>query len=170
VERLTYDFAIGGNHCWEVHGADNLTCAEVCKDQGDNGCDNCPIRKSFDRLAAYEDTGLMPEEIVALQASFEELKKEAVPLMRARIEERLVVLPCKVGDQLWYYPEWYAGSGYEPEPLMVEEANSYSGSIAVECYMDPDNKVSVLAGDFGKTVFRTREEAKAAHCNGGNAP
>lgn len=66
MERLTYDFAIGGRHCWEVHGADNLLCSEVCKNQGDKGCEDCPIRKTIDRLAAYEDTGLTPEEIMGL--------------------------------------------------------------------------------------------------------
>ena len=55
MERLTYDFCIGGNHCWQVKGADNLECREVCERQGDNGCKTCPIAKAFDRLAAIED-------------------------------------------------------------------------------------------------------------------
>lgn len=43
-------------------------CTEICEDVDDKygnveGCDNCPIQKVFDRLAAYEDTGLMPDEI-----------------------------------------------------------------------------------------------------------
>lgn len=63
MERLTYDFSIGGNHCWQVKGADNLECREVCQRRGDKGCKDCPIAVAFDRLAAYEDTGLGPEEI-----------------------------------------------------------------------------------------------------------
>lgn len=63
MERLTYDFSIGGNHCWQVKGADNLECREVCQIQGDKGCKDCPIAAAFDRLAAYEDTGLTPEEV-----------------------------------------------------------------------------------------------------------
>ena len=63
MERLTYDFSIGGNHCWQVKGADNLECREVCQIQGDKGCKDCPIAAAFDRLAAYEDTGLIPEEV-----------------------------------------------------------------------------------------------------------
>ena len=55
MKRLTYDFEIGGNHCWQVKGADNLECREVCERQGDNGCKTCPISKAFDRLAAIED-------------------------------------------------------------------------------------------------------------------
>ena len=55
MKRLTYDFEIGGNHCWQVAGADNLECREVCERQGDDGCKTCPIAKAFDRLAAIED-------------------------------------------------------------------------------------------------------------------
>lgn len=63
MERLTYDCCVSGNHCWQVRGADNLTCKEVCVNQGDRGCDRCPIRIAIDRLAAYEETGLSPGEI-----------------------------------------------------------------------------------------------------------
>lgn len=69
MERLTYDFVIGNRHCWQVKGADNLLCEEICKTQGDNGCVKCPIAKAFDRLAAYEDTGLEPEEIFKATAT-----------------------------------------------------------------------------------------------------
>ena len=55
MERLTYDFCIGGNHCWQVKGADNLECREVCQRQEDKGCKDCPIAKAFDRLASIED-------------------------------------------------------------------------------------------------------------------
>ena len=66
MDRLTYDFQLGGSHCWQVKGADNLECREVCQRQEDRGCTDCPIAKAFDRLAAYEDTGLEPEEIDSL--------------------------------------------------------------------------------------------------------
>lgn len=62
MDRLTYDFQIGGSHCWQVKGADNLECREVCQRQEDRGCTDCPIAKAFDRLAAYEETGLEPED------------------------------------------------------------------------------------------------------------
>lgn len=63
MERLTYDFCMGDHHCWQIKGADNLECRQVCEEQGENGCKTCPIAKAFDRLAAYEDTGLTPEEV-----------------------------------------------------------------------------------------------------------
>ena len=73
MERLTYDFAIGGNHCWQVKGADNRECRQVCEEQEENGCKGCPIALAFDRLAAYEDTGLAPEEV--------QIQKEAMESM-----------------------------------------------------------------------------------------
>lgn len=55
MERLTYDCCVDGYHCWQVKGADNSECREVCENQKDSGCKNCPISKAFDRLAAIED-------------------------------------------------------------------------------------------------------------------
>ena len=63
MERLTYDCCVGDIHCWQVKGADNRECRQVCEEQEENGCKGCPIALAFDRLAAYEDTGLAPEEV-----------------------------------------------------------------------------------------------------------
>ena len=73
MERLTYDFCLGDSHCWQVKGADNLECRQVCEEQEENGCKGCPIALAFDRLAAYEDTGLAPEEV--------QIQKEAMESM-----------------------------------------------------------------------------------------
>lgn len=63
MERLTYDCYFGDIHWWHVKGADNRECRQVCEEQEENGCKGCPIALAFDRLAAYEDTGLTPEEV-----------------------------------------------------------------------------------------------------------
>lgn len=73
MERLTYDFCLGDIHCWQVKGADNRECRQVCEEQEENGCKGCPIALAFDRLAAYEDTGLTPEEV--------QIQKEAMERM-----------------------------------------------------------------------------------------
>ena len=75
MERLTYDFCIGGNHCWQVKGADNLECREVCQCQEDKGCKDCPIAKAFDRLAAIED-------ILGDEYDLDELSKAMAALRR----------------------------------------------------------------------------------------
>ena len=63
MERLTYDCCLGDIRCWQVKGTDNLECRQVCEEQEENGCKGCPIALAVDRLAAYEDTGLTPEEV-----------------------------------------------------------------------------------------------------------
>lgn len=56
MERLTYDFCVMNAHCWQIKGADNLECREVCENQDDlEGCKTCPIAKAFDRLAEIEN-------------------------------------------------------------------------------------------------------------------
>jgi len=59
----------------------------------------------YNRLAAYENTGLEPEEIRVLQEEHEFYNKEDVPTSQRLIElaiadkeGRCVVLPCKEGD------------------------------------------------------------------------
>lgn len=61
----------------------------------------------YNRLAAYENTGLEPEEIRVLQEEHEFYNKEDVPTSQRLIElaiadkeGRCVVLPCKEGDTL----------------------------------------------------------------------
>ena len=73
MERLTYDCYFGDIHWWHVKGAGNLGCRQVCEEQEENGCKGCPIELAFDRLAAYEYTGLTPEEV--------QIQKEAMESM-----------------------------------------------------------------------------------------
>lgn len=55
MKRLTYDYFVDGHHCWQVEGADNMMCSDVCAQNEDRGCTTCPIAKAFDRLAAIEN-------------------------------------------------------------------------------------------------------------------
>lgn len=63
AERLTVDFCVNGEHCWQVKGADNLMCGEVCEGREGDGCEGCPLAIAINKLAAYENTGLSPEQI-----------------------------------------------------------------------------------------------------------
>ena len=74
-----------------------------------------PSQEIIDRLAAYENTGLYPEEVevckVALMgkslAAIKEIEGISVERMKelakAEAEGRLLVLPCKVGDTVWAF-------------------------------------------------------------------
>ena len=76
MKRLTYDFELGGNHCWQVEGSDNLVCREICEMQeNDSGCKSCPIARAFDRLAAIED-------ILGDEYGLDELSKAMAALRR----------------------------------------------------------------------------------------
>lgn len=130
----------------------------------------------IDRLAAYEDTGLTPEEIVNLQGEMitaydpdyqpylveatGSAAKHIIELRCAEDDGRLVVLPCKVGDTLFDIYEAKANGTGEIKALPVAE---------MHIHVDKRNKAWFIIGgyyfdeaDFGKTVFLTREEAEAA--------
>lgn len=69
----------GGMECFACNG----DCSRGCTWE----------EAAWSRLAAYEDTGLEPEEITAMQHTLDEYHKVADPLLRAQAEGRLVVLP-----------------------------------------------------------------------------
>lgn len=134
MERLTYN----DDGCWQVHGAGQNLCKQVCEEY--SNCDSCPIGRAIDRLAEYEDTGLTVER--------------AVELGKADSEGRVVVLPCKVGDKI--YLRGKADKRTRSGVRIVEQAISY---IAI--YDDWIDIGGICeAGELGKTVFLTREEAE----------
>jgi RNA polymerase-binding transcription factor DksA len=45
-------------------------CGDLCTEYLYKECKGCPVQEAFDRLAAYEDTGLTPERIRELQNAF----------------------------------------------------------------------------------------------------
>ena len=168
MERLTYDFALVGNHCGQVKGADNLECREVCEGQGDDGCKTCPIAKAFDRLAAYENTGLEPEEIVKIREDIENgymkstARRYGVPVDRLRElaqadrEGRCVVLPCKVEDDV------YINILGRTLPFTVISISQMASTPTFKAQHGIRLVYIFKADDVGETVFFTRAEAEAA--------
>lgn len=80
------------------------TCAAKPRDEFCS-CDEEIAR--YEKLRAYEDTGLTPEEIHALSDDLFSNYNEVTPaicrgieLWKAEVEGRLIVLPCKVGDEV----------------------------------------------------------------------
>lgn len=112
----------------------------------------------FLRLAAYEDTGLTPEEVDKLTRDWSDLCtivgecgdiSRVRELAEADKDGRLVVLPCKVGDTVYLIVTKRA-KVYMPEFSFVKKSR-----------LTFLNMERVLQ-DFGKTVFLTREEAEKA--------
>ena len=113
------------------------------------------------RLKAYEDTELTPEEIDMDHEAAEQLRYLCRDCALDRLEElaeadragRLVVLPCKVGDTVYFA---LLGRIIEKQVFSIV---SFSNSIRIYCdgtseYFRPE--------DIGKTFFLTREAAEAA--------
>lgn len=188
MERLTYDFCVGDKHCWQVKGADNLECREVCRNQGENGCTDCPIAKAFDRLAAYEDTGLEPEEIrdsiggispICVQCDgktsdgivtekcvypdditkYLEQSKHLCELAQAEKEGRLVVLPAEKIFEL----TWDAGPNCDLIcPVSINGVGQCDFCENGKLYIYERTCRQEHIEHVGKTVFLTREAAEAA--------
>ncbi len=138
-------------------------------------------RTVIDRLGAYEDSGLVPEEAAAIEAALigrltAEIKEiNGVPIKRlnelaqAEKDGRLAVLPCKVGDTVYVIPSKanYALNILNRHPennrvyeQPVREVRFYNNGVflLITC----DGTQAVHSKFFGETWFLTREEAEAA--------
>ena len=153
MERLTFE----GNFC-EI-----ARCKEVkCPYDTD-----CSQKQVWERLKAYEDSGLSPEDAANLHAILR--LGDGMTLMRLRElavedqERRVVVLPCKVGDILWItgsIRRLYSAkvrTFFIGNPSGVRGRDNDAGTqmiLTTEC--------DVPMRDFCITVVLTREEAEKA--------
>lgn len=121
------------------------------------------------RLKDYEDTGLMPAEVHSMYGewcammsvlngigSYERLRE----LAEADKDERLVVLPCKVGDTVLANLDGMRHT----RKCVIEFANigSHVTTIVFSTVDGLREQYGVNPISFGKTVFLTREEAEKA--------
>lgn len=122
------------------------------------------------RLKAYEDTGLEPEEVLPKDKADE----IALKLMRladlesicnyTRLRElaeadkdgRVVVLPCRQGDELWTYGNF--PHGREAYRFTVSDVSTLNGRTVLNTL----GFGTIGPEDIGKTVFLSREEAEKA--------
>lgn len=160
MERLTFE----GNFC------DIAQCREIpCPYNG-----ACSQRKVWERLKAYEDRGLTPEEVLPKDKADE----IALKLMRladlesfcnyTRLRElaeankdgRVVVLPCKVGQRVFALLDTDKHLS-ECEVKQIGLSNEI-GFVGIEPIGARGREYGVSINGFGKTVFLTREEAEKA--------
>lgn len=144
---------------------------------GGMGCrtEDCEFKVEIcERLAAYEDTGLTPEEVLPKDKADE----IALKLMRladlesfcnyARLRElakankdgRVVVLPCKVGQRVFALLDTDKHLS-ECEVKQIGLGNEI-GFVGIEPIGARGREYGVSINGFGKTVFLTREEAEKA--------
>ena len=153
MERLTFD----GNFC-EI-----ARCKEV-KCPYDTACSQ---KQVWERLKQYEDTKRTPEQIEALEAAImgkavaQITEFEGLPIDRLRElavadqEGRVIVLPCKRGDELWTYCNHPVKRVYS---FTVSDVSTLNGRTVLNTL----GLGTIRPEDIGKTVFRTREEAEKA--------
>lgn len=144
--------------------------------------ENTAVGKALLRLAAYEDTGLGPDEITTepygcafycnrkcnLDGDWcaegpgcpyeikAETAKHLLEFAQAEKDGRLVVLPCKVGDTVYVT----YGEGYRPH--VVDRMYIFANNQVQVRMRHSCTETLWLSAAFGKTVFLTREEAEAA--------
>lgn len=124
-------------------------------------------RDLYGRLKAYEDTGMYPESVEALKLSMmgkaisEITEFNGLPIDRLRElaeadkDGRVVVLPCRQGDELWTYCNHPVKRVYS---FTVSDVSTLNGRTVLNTL----GLGTIRPEDIGKTVFLTREEAERA--------
>lgn len=151
MERLTFD----GNFC-DIAQCTSTPGGSFCEDG------SCSARKVWERLKAYEETGLTPEEIDMDHEAAEQLRHlcrgcdldRLEKLAEADRDGQLVVRPCKVGDTLFRV---FAG-----EILEHKVRNMRYLAIQERWDIDTTPFCSYVESSIGKTIFLTREAAEKA--------
>lgn len=151
MKRLTFE----GNFC------DIAQCRELpCKYDG-----NCSQKQVWERLKAYEDSRLSPQACAEAREIEETLSgcdysiSRMVELMKADVEGRVLILPCKVGDMLYEVTGRKTISVYKIKAIRVELFSLFIEWDIVEGFVWQYLN-GINANEIGKTVFLTREEAE----------
>lgn len=163
MERLTKYLASGAaTYDYPVDCCSGVDCNDrVAKSAYRQTC--------VERLAAYEDTGLTPEEIKKIGMETEAGCVKAIAwtygvdinrireLAEADKDGCVIIVPCKVGDTVYFA---LLGKIIEKQVFSIV---AFSNSTRIYCggtseYFRPE--------DIGKTFFLTREEAET--CIGGD--
>ena len=126
-------------------------------------------QRCVERLAAYEETGLTPERCAEFARAdaegryivMRDAEQEGVARLRelaeADKEGRVLVLPCKVGDTVYF--RTYDCNGKVDLGIQPHKVTAIVGSAIVRGgYID----IGLLLGQYGVSWFLTREEADAA--------
>ena len=156
MERLTFE----GNFC------DIAQCRDSACRQGGT----CTQRQVWERLKAYEDTGLSPKACKQAREIEDGLSGEdysiarMVEVMNADKDGRVVVLPCKVGDTVWFARSVFRQVDRPIEATVTGFASYGTTGELIYTTMTVEGQITrrFLEHQIGKTVFLTREEAEKA--------
>ena len=150
MERLPFE----GNFC-EIAQCECMKCPYDT---------DCSQKQVWERLKAYEDSGLSPEDAANLHAIVR--LGDGMTLMRLRElavadqEGHVIVLPCKVGHRVFALLDKDKHIS-ECEVKQIGLGDEI-GFVVLEPIGARGRKYGVALNGFGKTVFLTREEAEKA--------
>jgi len=121
----------------------------------------CWQGEAVEILAEYEDSGLTPEganNIANLLRGHDFPTAALEFLIDAEQEDRLIILPCKAGDTVYYS---HAGKVIEKTILCFIKYTHIDDTVA---FFDKELTESCEVSNFGKYgyVYLTRQEAEAA--------
>lgn len=119
-------------------------CNEVCSEE--------PCEPSDCDWMAFIDKEPAADVVPVVHG---ELTEHIHELLRAEKDGRLVVLPCKVGDELWSFSTYPAARVYGFTVTDISTLNGRTVLNTLGCG-------TLWERDIGKTVFFTREEAEKA--------
>ena len=147
----------------------------ICATHIEKGCGLCPQMKYVrctERLA--DESITMIERLTAENAALREkvpltedtminLAAQALGVEPSRLRElaeadkdgRVVVLPCRQGDELWTYCDYPVKRVYS---FTVSDVSTLNGRTVLNTL----GLGTIRPEDVGKTVFLTREEAERA--------
>lgn len=177
MERLTIEY--DGNYVPKrmctinvLDEADDCeSCDIYCKEayEKDYTCNSCAIQECFDRLAAYEGTGITPDQLQVINEEYQKMAKELAELRQQNSEN-----PYKVGDTVYCIEEYddgfdYAGyrylgecNGYIivcPTYTWCNDLNEQLREMTIKNTGDARANIYLLDK---LNAYRTKEEAKAA--------
>lgn len=123
------------------------------------------------RLASYEATGLMPEQVANAKAIIESAfaddasKAERIrKLMDADKDDRVLILPCKVGDAVWFARSAYRQVDSPIETTVTGFASYGTTGELIFTTMTVEGQITrrFLEHQIGETAFLSFEEAERA--------
>lgn len=139
------------------------------------------MRTVTTRLAAYEDTGLLPEEIADFQENYREMAAKFADYKAAEVTGQLIVLPCRVTDTVYMIEgclggENCVGRRKKKFPLTDRVVSAQIDHVTIGgttgkpvfdlCTETGSWFYSMEPGEF----YLTREEAEKALAEGREAP
>ena len=148
--------------------------SDECRALGGECAHGCKWEEAaWERLAAYEETELTPEEIERSKLEIEAGCVKAIArtygidinrlrkLAEADRAGRLAVLPCKPGDTVYEVTSRKTISEYRVKAIRLELFCTFVEWDIVAGFVDK-SIFGVPVDEIGKTVFLTHEEAEKA--------